>query len=139
MFAVAVGAGEERILSIEGDGADTAFDDIGVDLGAAIVEEATEPSPARERVADRFGELALLADQRKLPAQSQLERFDDRSASLLTCGTPLFGRAAPDLALNPVEFGDAGERLRCDRRGSGLRQFVEAATHMVSAVLRPRP
>ena len=69
VFATAVGAGEERVLSIEGDGADTAFHDVGVDLDAAIVEEAGEPGPARERVADRFGELALLADQREFFAR----------------------------------------------------------------------
>ena len=68
------GAGEERILTIERDGPDGALDDVGVDLDAAIVEEAGEPFPARERVADRLGELGLLADQAELVAQPRFER-----------------------------------------------------------------
>ena len=68
VLATAVGAGEERILTIEGDGADGAFDDVGVDLDAAIVEESGEPFPSRERVADRLGELGLLADQAEFVA-----------------------------------------------------------------------
>ena len=63
VFPAAVGAGEERILAIEGDRADRALDRVGVDLDAAVVEEAGESLPVRERVADRLGELALLADE----------------------------------------------------------------------------
>lgn len=69
VLSPAVGAGEECVLAIEGDGADGPLDDVGVDLDATLVEEARQASPARERVADRFGELALLADQGELPAQ----------------------------------------------------------------------
>ncbi len=68
MFDAAIGAGEEGILPIERNGADRAFDDVGVDFDAAVVEEAAEPCRAHKRVADRLGQLALLADQRKLPA-----------------------------------------------------------------------
>jgi hypothetical protein len=57
MLATAVGTGEEGILPIESDRSDRAFDDVGVDLDAAVVKEAAEPGPARERVADRFGQL----------------------------------------------------------------------------------
>ena len=39
----------------------------------AVVEEAGEALPARERIADRLGELALLADQTELLAQPWLE------------------------------------------------------------------
>ena len=74
VLAAAVGAGEESVLAVEGDGADGAFDDVGVDLDAAVVEEAGEAFPARERVADRLGELGLLADQGELVAQPGFER-----------------------------------------------------------------
>ena len=47
VLAAAVGAGEERVLAIEGDGADGPLDDVGVDLDAAIVEEAAAPAAAR--------------------------------------------------------------------------------------------
>src|SRR6187402_3777995 len=43
MLAAAVGAGEEVVLAAERDRADRALDDIGVDLDAAVVEEAGEP------------------------------------------------------------------------------------------------
>jgi hypothetical protein len=63
VLATAVGAGEERVFPIEGDWPDRAFHHVGVDLDAAVIEEAAKSSPAGERVADCFGELALLADQ----------------------------------------------------------------------------
>lgn len=63
VFAAAVGASEEVVLAAERDRADRALDDIGVDLDAAVVEEASEPVPARERVADRRGD-GRLAGQR---------------------------------------------------------------------------
>ena len=46
MFAAPVGAGEERIFTIQGNGTDAALDDVGVDLDAAIVEEPGEALPA---------------------------------------------------------------------------------------------
>ena len=73
MLGAAVGAGEEGVLAVEGDSADRALDDVAVDLDAAVVEEAGESFPARERVADRLGELGLLADQAELLAQPRLE------------------------------------------------------------------
>ena len=54
VLSAAVGAGEERILAIEGDGTDGALDDVGVDLDAAVVEEAGEPLPS---VTGRSGSL----------------------------------------------------------------------------------
>jgi hypothetical protein len=50
MLAAAVGTGEEMIFAPERDRPDCARDDIGVDLDAAVVEEATnyyKPSPVR--------------------------------------------------------------------------------------------
>ena len=63
MFGAAIGAGEQRILPIERDGADRSFDGIVVDLDAPVLDEAGQTFPARQGVADRLGELALLADQ----------------------------------------------------------------------------
>ena len=45
---------EQRIFAIEGDRADCSFDRVGADLDAAVVEEAGQTLPARERVADRL-------------------------------------------------------------------------------------
>ena len=48
VLAAAVGAGEQRVLAVERDRSDAALDDVGVDLDAAVVEEAVSPSQ-RER------------------------------------------------------------------------------------------
>ena len=68
VLATAVGTGEERILPIEGDWPDRTFGNVRVDFDATVVKEAGESGPARERVTDRLRELALLTDQRELPA-----------------------------------------------------------------------
>jgi len=59
MFAAAVRAGEECVFAAQRDRPDRAFDDVGVDLGAAIVEEPDQALPTRERIADRFGEFVF--------------------------------------------------------------------------------
>ena len=90
MLGAAVGAGEQRVLAVEGEGPDGALDDVVVDLDAAVVEEPAQTLPARERVADRLGELGLLADERELVAQPRLERL--RPAAGCAPGGP---RGAP--------------------------------------------
>lgn len=47
-----VGAGEERVLPIEGYGAHGSLDRVGVELDAAVAEEDGETLPVGERVAD---------------------------------------------------------------------------------------
>ena len=84
-----VGASEEGVLAVESDRPDRPFDDVRIDLDAAVVEEATEAGPSAQRVADRFGELALLADEGELVAQPRLEGRDDGEAPRLAAGAPL--------------------------------------------------
>src|SRR5260370_34132660 len=69
MFGTAVGAGEQSILSRQRKRTDAALDDVVVDLDAAVVEEQAQSLPARQRIADRRGELGLLADELELDAQ----------------------------------------------------------------------
>jgi hypothetical protein len=130
VLGAAVGPGEERIFAIEGDGADRPFDDVGVDLDASVLEEAGEPLPSRERVADRFRELCLLADQAELLTQPRLERGDERPAPVATGGLAIVGGAAADLALDAVETGDALERLAGDGRRARRGEFIEAPANM---------
>ena len=78
VLGAAVVAGEEGVIAGERDRADGALDHVGVDLDATVVEEQAEPGPAGERVADRLGELALLADEGELLAQPGFEEFDER-------------------------------------------------------------
>lgn len=46
VLGAAVRAREEGVLPVEGDRADRPLDGIGVDLNAAVVEEAGKPLPA---------------------------------------------------------------------------------------------
>ena len=85
VFSAAVGAGEERILAIKGDGSDRTLDRVGVDLNSAVVEEAGEALPTGERIADRLGEFALLANEAELLAQLWLEK----RASAMARGVPI--------------------------------------------------
>src|SRR6266702_7336199 len=94
VFGATVGAGEQSILSVQRKGTDAAFDDVVVDLDTAVLEEQAQPLPARERVADRRGELGLLADELKLAAQPRFEVFDQRPAALLAGRTTLVGGTA---------------------------------------------
>src|SRR6185437_15478077 len=65
--------------------------------------------------------------------QPGLECFDQRAAALLADGMALFGRTAADVALDPVEIGDAHQRLGGNRRRTALGEFVEAAADMAPA------
>ena len=117
-----VGAGEQGILSSQRKGTDAALDDIVVYLDMAVLEEQAQSLPARERVADRRGELGFLADELKFHAQPWLESFDQRSAALLADRTTLVGGTATDVLLDPVERCDARQRLGGDRRRAGIGQ-----------------
>src|SRR2546429_9711089 len=99
----------------------------------AVFEKEAKASPARQRVADRLGELGFLADQRQLLAQPRVECFDQRAAAFLADGAALVGGTAADVGLDPVEGGDARQRLGRDRRRPALGECVERAADMAPA------
>lgn len=68
IYCSAVGAREERVLSVECAWTDWALDDIGVGFNAAVVNKQGRAVSARQCVVDSFGEFAHLADQRQLGA-----------------------------------------------------------------------
>ena len=70
------------------------------------------------------------AEERELFAQPGLEFGDDRTRSLLAHGASLVRRTSANVGLDPIERGDALQRLVGDRRGFGDGAFVEAAAHM---------
>lgn len=82
MLGTAVRACEQSVFAVERDGADGAFDGVVVELDAAIVDEARQAFPARQRVADGFGKFALLADQAKFCPQP---RFKASTSGRLFC------------------------------------------------------
>ena len=59
-------AGEERVLPIEHNGTHASLDDVGVEFDAAVFEEANEPVPMVQAVADGFGDDGLRRDAREL-------------------------------------------------------------------------
>ena len=46
VFGAFVGAGEQSVLAIEGQGSDGSLDRVGIEFDAAVVQEADEPAPA---------------------------------------------------------------------------------------------
>src|SRR5262249_44131182 len=97
---------------------------------AAVLEKEAQPCPARQGIADRVGELGLLADQRQFLAQPGLERLDQGTTALLSNSDALRGGAAADLTLDPVKGGKAGQGFGGDRRGAALGEFVKVPTDM---------
>jgi hypothetical protein len=93
LLAAAVRTREQGVLSIERDRANASLDDIGIDLDAAVVNEAGQAFSTRERIADRLGALGLLADQGKLRARPWLDIVDDRTTFFLAEDAPLFDAA----------------------------------------------
>jgi hypothetical protein len=110
VFAAAVRASEQGVLAVERDWADSALDDVGIDLDAAVGNEARQPVPTRQRISDGLREFGLLANQTELGAQPGFELVGDRPALLLADGATLVGGAAADLGFDDVEPGDTFER-----------------------------
>src|SRR5258705_13996059 len=77
--------------------------------------------------------LVLLADQRQFLAQPGLERLNQGKAALLPNSAALLGGAAADLALDPVERGNARQGFGGDRRRAALAEFVKVPTDMAPA------
>jgi hypothetical protein len=82
------------------------------------------------RVADRLGELDLLAVQRELLAKPGFEISEQRSGAVLADSPPLFGAAATNVLLDGVEGRDPFERLARNRRGAADGEFIKPAAHM---------
>src|SRR3954453_5819041 len=56
VFCPFIRTGEECVFSVESDRAHAALDGIGVDLDAAVLEEAQQPVPLIEAIADGLGD-----------------------------------------------------------------------------------
>ena len=57
-MTAAIAARKEMILPSESNRPNRALDGVGVQIDAAVVQEAGQTMPARQRVPDRFGECA---------------------------------------------------------------------------------
>ncbi len=91
MIAAVVRPGEQGILAIQRERTDGTLDRVAVEFDPAIVEEAGQPLPARERIADRLGERALAAELGELGVEEATKLVDARTALLLSCRAALLG------------------------------------------------
>lgn len=130
----AVGAGEEGILAIQGDRPDRPLDHIGVELDAAVVEEADQPVPVPEGIADGLGEAGLARKAGKLGLEPGPELLDEGSRARLPGGVPLLLAGPADLGLDGVELGNLPQGFLGDRRVPGLGDLVEPAAAVRPAV-----
>jgi hypothetical protein len=92
--AALVGAGEQGVLAVEGDGTDGALDHVGIDLDPAVVEEDGKPGPELEGVADRFSDTRAAGDLGELGVEPDPQVIDDRPTLILADGLALLGRMA---------------------------------------------
>lgn len=78
--------GEERILAIEGDGADQVFNPVGVDLDAAVGQEGLQPIPVVMDVGHLFSQPGFLGDLAALRLKPVAEGGHRRCGAGLTGG-----------------------------------------------------
>jgi hypothetical protein len=82
--------------------------------------------PARQGVADGFGEFALL-NKTKFCPQPGFEIIDERPTFLVPDGATFVGVAAAAVLLDGIEPGDMFERFACNRRRSWRQTPKRAA------------
>ena len=66
-------AGEQCILAIEHDRTDAAFDDVGIEFDAAVIEETDEPVPVIQAITALVGDRRLAGDEGKLVLEVRRE------------------------------------------------------------------
>src|SRR6516164_11647333 len=111
-------ASEERIFSIQNNRADASLDNVGVELDAAVIEEASEPVPVVQGIADVFGDRRFAGDTCELLFEPGFERQHQRFALFLPHCAAVAGTATPDRLLDRIEGSDALESLAGDRSGA---------------------
>ena len=101
-FAALVGAGEEIVLAAERERPDGTFGGVVVDLEPAVVDEARQRKPARERIADGFCQIGFLREFRARRGEPFFERVEQRPGFLLPHSSPFVGRLAARLGFDGV-------------------------------------
>src|SRR5690606_28316208 len=109
------------------DWPDGALDGVGVDLDAAVIEEAAQAFPVAQTVADRFGQRRASRQPSQLFVEPRLQRLDQWPRSRLPPSTARVGRLAADLGLDSIQRADTLQRVAGDRRVPTLGDVVEAA------------
>lgn len=105
-----------QFLAADGDAAQRALCAIVGQAHPAIFEESGEGWPALQHVIDGAGEVLTARQPRSLRFESNLQRGDERRATLLACCASFIRRAAVDGPLDPEQRIDAPDALDRDRR-----------------------
>src|SRR5271166_3609578 len=109
------------------------LDDVGVELDAAIVENAGEAVPVPQAIADDPGRIRAARKPRELMLAEDLERVDERARSGLTCGPAHISTCAADVILDGVDMRNARNRLGRDGRIAALGDLEELAPQVAPA------
>src|SRR5690554_6222809 len=104
-----------RIIAIEGERADGAFDGVIVEIEAAIIKEAYEPVPTGQRITDRLAQTALGADLTEPGFEELMQVIDDDAAALASLTAALIGSEALNIAFDDVERGDTAQDVGGNR------------------------
>src|SRR5690554_2220126 len=107
-------AGEECILSGQGNRSDQVLDIIRVDLDTAIAQEGLQPIPVAVDIGQLFTETRLHRYAPALRLHPFAEGRDQRSSERLAGRQPLDGAHAADLSLDPVKLGNPAQTFGCD-------------------------
>ena len=132
--AALIMAGEERVLSVQGDGADGVFDRVAVHLDAAIGQEDLQAVPVAVDVAELFAKAGFGGDAGALMGQPLAEIGDKRGGLCLANGEAFFGRLTPYAGFNLVDLGDAAQALGGDLGAVFLIDVVQLAAGMGPAI-----
>ena len=126
-MSAAVAAREEMILSSKSNRPDCSFNWVRIKLDAAIVQEARQTIPARERVADRFGERAATGYKRKLRFEPEPHGIDNGLGPIAARREAVCWRLTANFGLDGTEFGDPAQGLSRNRRSRRFDNFVKFA------------
>ena len=92
------------ILPSKSSGSNRALDGVHVQFDAAVVQEASQTKPARQRVPDRLGECALSRQQRRLRLEPGVQSVDDWLGATVTNHKPLCRRLTVSVSFDGIKF-----------------------------------
>jgi hypothetical protein len=102
-------AREQRVFSVEGNGAYRAFDDVAVHLDGAVIKEQLQAVHVFCNVAELLTQARFGGDTGALNFKPNLKVIHQRLGLLQSCGLALFSRLPLDRFLNLVELCDTLE------------------------------
>ena len=118
-------AREERVLSCDGLWSDRPLNDVGVDLDAAVGQEALESEAPGCGIADRLGEFGFAGQARQLLLPQMEEPRDNGGGLFLARFHPRLRILAADVGLDLPQPGHGGDGLRRQARALVDVKLVE--------------